>query len=220
MLSRRALLAGSAALAAGCSSLESSLSVPSRAQVTELTWTSEAFGGFRDRGMGPLGLEETLKHIVAALAEDTENPDGPARARYSLTSRFVRSEDVEPRLQSLDEIIEWYRGLETDLLSVPPYLAQLLGERGVILPLDQFVATRGSDFTEAIYPYLLEHFRSEGGLFALPMDASPTLVHYDPQLLSPDDVSRINEDWHWDDMVEIAEKLTERERMGKYCGGA
>ena len=215
VLTRRALLAGAAALAAGCNSLESAMSVPGQPKETNLTWTSESYGGFRDRGYGPTGLEETLKHIVAALTEDTDNPNGPAKAGYTLAPRYVRSEDVEPRLQSLDDIIAWYRSLETDLLSVPPLLAQMLGERGVILPLDQFAATRGSDFTEAVYPYLLDHFRSEGGLFALPVDASPTLIHYDPKILSPDDISRIDEGWHWDDLVEIAEKLTERDESGE-----
>lgn len=214
MLTRRALLAGSAALAAGCSSLESSLSVPSQAQVVDLTWTSEAFGGFRDRGLGLTGLEETLKYIVAALAEDTENPHGPAKARYTLTSRFVRSEKADPPLQSIDDIIAWYRGLESDLLSVPPLFAQLLGERGVILPLDQLLSSKGSDLTDAVYPYLLEHFRADGGLFALPVDASPTLIHYDPKSLSQDDISRIDEGWQWDDMVEIAARLTERNENG------
>ena len=189
--------------------------MPSQPPEIDLTWMSEAYGGFRERGFGPNGLEETLKHIVAALAEDTENPNGPAKARYTLTSRFVRSENADPPLQSIEDIIAWYRGLETDLLSVPPLLAQLLGERGVILPLDQFITADGSDLTEAIYPYLLDHFRSEGGLFALPVDASPTLIHYDPKILSQDDVRRMNEGWHWDDMVEIAEKLTERDENGE-----
>lgn len=215
MLTRRALMASSAALAAGCSSLESSFSVPGRPQAVDLTWISESFGGFRERGFGPNGLEETLKQIVAALVEDTENPDGPVKARYTLTSRFLRSENVDPPLRSVDDLIAWYRGLEADLLSVPPFLAQLLGERGVILPLDQLVSAGGSEFTDAIYPYLLDHFRFDGGLFALPVDAGPTMIHYDPRVLSQDDVSRINEGWHWDDMLEIAEKLTERNENGE-----
>ncbi len=215
MLTRRALMASMTVLAAGCGALESSFSVPSQPQVIDLTWMSEAYGGFRERGFEPHGLEETLKHIVAALAEDSENPYGPVKARYTLTSRFVRSENADPPPQSMDDVIAWYRGLETDILSVPPLLAQILGERGVILPLDQFMTADGSESTDAIYPYLLGHFRSEGGLFALPVDASPTLIHYDPKVLSQDDVSRINEGWHWDDMVEIAEKLTERNEDGE-----
>ncbi|MDE2841222.1 MAG: extracellular solute-binding protein [Chloroflexota bacterium] len=215
MLTRRALIASTAALAAGCSSLESAFSVPNQPRTIDLTWISEAYGGFRERGLGPNGLEETLKHIVAALEEDIENPNGPAKARYTLTSRFVRSENADPPLQSIDDVIAWYGGLEADLLSVPPFLAQLLGERGVILSLDQLVSADGSEFTDAIYPYLLDHFRSDGGLFALPVDAGPTMIHYNPRVLSQDDVSRINEGWHWDDMVEIAEKLTERDENGE-----
>ncbi len=215
MLTRRALLASTAALAAGCSTLESSFSVPSQSQVIDLAWASEVFAGLPEWGYGPNGLEESLKRIVAALEEDTENPDGPAKARYTLTPRFMRSEKADPPLQSIDDLIAWYRGLEVDLLSVPPFFAHILGERGVILPLDQFISADGYELTEAIYPYLLDHFRSEGGLFALPLDASPTMIHYDPKILTQEDVSLMNEGWHWDDMVEIAGKLTERDENGE-----
>ena len=158
MLTRRALIASTAALAAGCSSLESSFSVPGQPREIELTWISEYFGGFREWGLGPNDLQETLKQIVAALDEDTENPNGPAKARYTLTSRFVRSENVDPPLRSLDDLIAWYGSLEADLLSVPPFLAQLLGERGVILPLDQLVSADGSEFTTPYTPTCLITF--------------------------------------------------------------
>ena len=99
------------------------------------------------RGLGSNGLEETLKQIVAALEEDTENPNGPVVGRYTLTPRYLRSEKVDPPLKGIDELIAWYGGLEVDLLSVPPFLAQTLGERGMILPLDQFVSADGSGLT-------------------------------------------------------------------------
>ena len=41
------------------------------------------------------------------------------------------------------------------------------------------------------------------------------MIHYDPRVLSQEDVTRINEGWHWDDMLEIAENLTERDENGE-----
>ena len=215
MLSRRALMASTAALAAGCSSIESAFNVPSESRILDLTWASESYGGIRERGIGPNGLEETLKQIVAALEEDTENPNGPVVGRYTLTPRYLRSEKVDPPLKGIDELIAWYGGLEVDLLSVPPLFAQMLGERGIILPLDQFVSADGSGLTEAIFPYLLDHFRSDGGLFALPVDASPTMIHYDPRIFAKHGVSNIDEGWNWDDLAENAAKLVERDEDGE-----
>ena len=63
----------------------------------------------------------------------------------------------------------------------------------MILPLDQFVSADGSGLTEAIFPYLLDHFRSDGGLFALPVDASPTMIHYDPRIFAKHGVSNIDD---------------------------
>ena len=57
------------------------------------------------RGLGSNGLEETLKQIVAALEEDTENPNGPVVGRYTLTPRYLRSEKVDPPLKGIDELM-------------------------------------------------------------------------------------------------------------------
>ena len=127
MLTRRALIASTAALAVGCSSIDSAFNVPSESRILDLTWASQSYGGFRERGLGPNGLEETLKQIAAALEEDTENPNGPVVGRYTLTPRFLRSEKMDPPLKGIDELIAWYGGLEVDLLSVPPFLAQMPG---------------------------------------------------------------------------------------------
>lgn len=215
MLSRRAVLAGTTALAAGCNSLGSSFSVPSQAGTIDLIWASESFAGFRDWGLGPNDQEETLKQVVAALAEDTENPHSPAKGRYTLTPRFMRMQDADPPPDDMDELLAWFGGLEVDLLSVPPFLAQLLGERGILLPLDQLISADVSGLTQDTYPYLLDHFRSEGGLFALPVDASPTMIHYSPRDFSSQSVPIPDESWDWDDLVESAAKLVQRNENGE-----
>ena len=83
------------------------------------------------------------------------------------------------------------------------------------MPLDQFISADGSELTETIYPYLLDHFRSDGGLFALPVDASPTMLHYDPKYFAEHGVPPVDESWDWDDLVENAVKLTQRDEDGE-----
>ena len=79
MLTRRTLMATSAGLAAGCSSLESSFSVPSLPKDVELTWGLLGFIGLFEPGRGGRDPETKLRQMVVALEEDTENPNGPTK---------------------------------------------------------------------------------------------------------------------------------------------
>ena len=85
MLTRRALIASTAALAAGCGPFGSSSSLPSLPEPTALTWHTMPFVHFRRVGQNMQMPRDVLPQIVAALEEDTENPNSPARGRYTLT---------------------------------------------------------------------------------------------------------------------------------------
>lgn len=215
MLTRRALMAGSAALAAGCGSLKSAFSVPSLPKDVELTWGALNFGAFFGRGPERTNPETRILQIAGALQEDTESPNGPAKGRYTLRSKYIRMEEVGPQPQSLDEYLAWLGSLEVDLLTVGPRLAQLMGERGIIQPLDPLIAADEPGFTQAFYPFLLDHLRSDEGLFALPVDANPVMLLYDPAYFAEQGVPLVHENWNWDDLEESAIKLTQRDEEGE-----
>ena len=84
MLTRRALVASTAALAAGCGPFRSSPDLPSGPDAAALTWYTFSFSGLFDRSEVLEGPQERLPKIIAALEEDVENPNGPARGRYTL----------------------------------------------------------------------------------------------------------------------------------------
>ena len=205
MLTRRALMAGSAALAAGCNPLESSLSAPSLPEVVELKWGTAYSSRLFDSGRKRLGWEKTVGQVVEALEAETENPNGPKRGRYTLKPHYDHTE------KDWDEVLAWYAG-EFDLISVTRGFAQyILGERGTLLPLDPFLAIDGSDIARAFYPGLLDQFRSDTGLFALPIAANPMMLHYDPDYFAEKGVAPLfDANWDWGDLVENALKLTQR----------
>lgn len=211
MLTRRALLAGSAALAAGCSSLESSFAVPSLPKDVELTWGSFGFSGFFEPGEGRRDPETRLQEYVVALEEDTENPNSPANNRYTLNARIIRTKDVDPEPQSFDDVLAWIGDLEVDLFSVSPLFAQVLGERGIILPLDPLLAADEPGVTAPFYPYLLEHLRSDAELLGLPVNAQPLMLHYDPAYFAEQGVPPVDETWDWDDLVTSTLALAQRD---------
>ena len=211
MLSRRALIAGSAALAAGCGPLGSLFSAPSSPQEAELTWVNlgNHLGLSNPTGSG-LDPAEKLHKAVTTLAEDNENPNGQKRGKYRLTLRHVE------RLTESEagDFVGWLHNLEADLVVIGPGGARKLGEEGVLLPLDRFIASDGTALEQSFYPSVLEQFR-EGELYGLPVDASPLMLYYDADYFALEDVpAPAGNNWDWSDLLESALKLTRRREDG------
>ncbi len=215
MLTRRALIASSAALAAGCGPFGSSSSFPSLSEPTALTWYVFRFARLVRTGQYAQDQQDTISRIVVALEEDEENPNGPARGGYTLTGHAQEYPGPRSELRSIEDYAKWIGGMDTDILAVDAWLARGLGEQGVLLPLDRLLAAEKQPFTDTFYPYVLEHFQRSGGLFALPVSAEPLMLHYDARYFAQQDVPPVDESWDWDDLVENAKKLTWRSEDGK-----
>ena len=210
MLSRRTLIASASVLAASCGPLGSFFSAPSSPQEAELTWvTFSWFPGLMNPSAG-LRPVEKYQGAVSALAEDKENPYGQKRGRYRLTLRHLE------RLTELEagNFVGWLHDLEADLVTVSPEGARALGEEGVLLPLDQFIASDGAALEQSFYPSVLEQFR-KGALYALPVDARPLMLYYDVDYFALEEVSPpVGGNWDWGDLLESALKLTRRREDG------
>ncbi len=211
MLSRRTVIASAAVLAAGCGPLGSFFSAPSAPQGAELTWVSLGNHlGLSDLTGNGLRPVEKLQRAVTTLEEDNGNPNGQKRGKYHLALRHVE------KTSELGEetFVDWLHDLEADLVNVSPEGARALGEEGVLLPLDQFIATDGAALEQAFYPSVLEQFR-QGELYALPVDARPLMLYYDTDYFALEEVSPpVDGNWDWSDLVESALRLTKRREDG------
>ena len=210
MLSRRILIASTAVLAAGCSMSRLPFPVPGLAKKAELTWVSPS----NQLGLNlPWGVsgEELLHRALVALEEDTENPYGPAQGGYNITLRHLVPTDDG---QTKDEFAAQIRELKADLVTVSLGEAVALGERGVLLPLEQFSNLDGSEIHRAYFPSLLEQFSDQGALYALPVDAGPLMLYYDSDYFELEQVPPVDSSWDWNDLVENAVKLTRRRDDG------
>ncbi|MYB76201.1 MAG: extracellular solute-binding protein [Chloroflexi bacterium] len=209
MLSRRAFLASTVVLAAGCGGLEFPFTVLGTPQETALTWVTRALPGFTT----PLGLsphQERLQWVVRKLTENSESSYSPERGRYSLTLRYVNWEDF-PELEMLPA---WLEELGADLVTLWPGQARVLGEQGVLIPLDRFGEGNGSDFEKEFYESVLNPFRASGALYALPVGANPLMLNFDVDYFAQVGVAPSNSSWDWDVLVENALRLTQREEDG------
>lgn len=204
MLSRRTLIGGTAALAAGISGAGCSFSAPGIVKEAEVTWAVRiAMGLNRPVGMDP---ETYLQQTVATLAEDADNPLGPKRARYTLNMKY------QIEILSQEDLVNWIESNEIDLLTVDQWSAIGLGMEGIVLPLDQFAGADGPALAQSFYPFVLEQYR-RGALYALPLDALPIMLNYHQPYFKegplPPDGS-----WDWNDLVESAAQLTTRRDDG------
>ncbi len=220
MLTRRSLLAGSAAFAAGCSTLETPLPTPSAPRAAEINvagftsyaYLSTSLGGdaFRD------DPEDKYRRAAAALAEDKENPYGPARGGYRLALRFFEDffspmeELPKSHAEALDAVAGILESLEADLVTVGPEDARSFGRDGLLLPLDRFSGAEEAALAQEFYPSVLNQYRADGVLYALPVGAMPLMLFYDEEFIAQQGVSTPDASWDWDDLVENAVKLTIR----------
>ncbi len=212
MLSRRALVIGAAALGAGCGPMRSFLLVPSLPKPAELTWFSLTFGGLYEPAAREQDLLAKLQSAVAALGEDKENPNGPVRGNYRVTPRLI--ENWHPYPASWGQLVDWLGSLEVDLLSLPAPMVRALADQRVLLPIDRVLSADSKLLTQEFYPYLLDPYRFEGSLYALPVNALPLMLYYDARYFAAAGVPPVDSGWNWDALVESAVTLTRRDESG------
>ncbi len=225
MLTRRSLLAGSAALAAGCSTVGSPLSPPSAPQVAEINvaaytsygYLSQPFAGDVFRS----SPEEKYQRAVTALEKDKESPYGPARGGYQLALRFFEDnysimeeppksqEEVEAaQAAALEAAAGILENLEADLVTVWPEEARWWGRSGLLLPLDRFTGPESTEFNQEFYPSVLNQYQVDGAQYALPVGAAPLMLYYDVEHFAEQGISPPDATWDWDNLAEKAVKLT------------
>ena len=228
MLTRRSLLAATAVLAAGCSIVGKPFSPPSAPQDAEIKVAAFTRSVNLNLPYGEnsdlLNAEDRYERALAALAEDEDNAYGPARGGYTLALRFVESfyppyeeadegpmtdEEIEAdRAARLISVAETLELLDADLVTVWPEEARWWGENGLFLPLDRFSGAGESELNREFFPTVLNQYRRDGALYALPVDAMPLMLYYDEEYLALKGVPPVDANWDWDELVRNAVELT------------
>jgi multiple sugar transport system substrate-binding protein len=81
--------------------------------------------------------------------------------------------------------------------------------RGILYPLDDFVAKDGYDLS-VYFKGALDACKVEGKLYALPVNGHPgwSAIYYQPELFKEAGVDEPTDKWTYDDMTEAARKMT------------
>lgn len=231
LLGSTAVLGGAAALAAGCSAFGNPLAMPSAPQATEINLVASKTYAYLspplDGGSNFESSEEKYQRAAAALEKDRENPYGPARGRYRLAVRFFNDifpfidgnpktqEELEAaRNRGLKAVAGILRNLEADIVTVRPEEARRWGRDGLLLSLNHFSGTEQADLEQEFFPSMLNPYREEDALYALPIGAAPLMLFYDEAFIAKQGVSPPDLSWDWNDLAENAVKLTTRQADG------
>ncbi|MYB76482.1 MAG: extracellular solute-binding protein [Chloroflexi bacterium] len=218
-LSRRSMLASTAALAAGCSFAEPPLDAPSVPQAVALNVAAPSYGSLGNPLLTEERSEDTYRRGLTTLESNRESPYGPTRGGYSLALQFYEElypHNVEPitteeaRTAALDTV----EALLADLVILASHDATRLGPEGLLLPLDRFSGPAGAELKREFFPSVLDQFRRDGALYALPIGARPLMLYYDEDHFKLHGVPPVDASWDWDDLLESAVRLTTREVDG------
>ncbi len=92
----------------------------------------------------------------------------------------------------------------------------LLGyvEQNLLMDLTPFIKKDNYD-TSDFFPSALKSLTVDGKLYGLPDYAQPTMIGYNKDMFDAAGLEYPKKDWNWDDMLQLARKLTIRDGSGK-----
>jgi len=107
-------------------------------------------------------------------------------------------------------------GLLPDVLFMGVDEALQFYPRGLLEPLDSYMAADKDFHLSDYYAESLEPFHFQGKLYVLPRDfGTISLVYYNKDLFRQAGISPPRDDWNWDEFLADAEALTKRDTSGR-----
>ena len=100
-------------------------------------------------------------------------------------------------------------GEQLDIIHTGIEPVRLLAWKNIYIPLDDFLATDPvkADLEEDIHPILFECVRWKGEQWQLPFGWNNMLIHYNYKILEEVGLSEPNDDWSWQDFLEVSKAV-------------
>ncbi|WP_179032509.1 ABC transporter substrate-binding protein [Paenibacillus kribbensis] len=84
-------------------------------------------------------------------------------------------------------------------------------DKGVVEPLDSYLAADPSFKLNIFQPDLINNMKIEGKQYYLPKDFNPLALWYNKRMFDEAQIPYPTDEWTWDDMIAVAQKLTKKE---------
>ncbi|MFD0713501.1 ABC transporter substrate-binding protein [Paenibacillus sp. GCM10027626] len=141
------------------------------------------------------------------------------RVRYETAERFMQAHpeisiewiDLGPnRYEKTLTLISG--GNAPDILYINEWTLSL-AERGVLLPLDDFIAGDASFRKQDFYPAVMEAYQFDGKQYGIPQEISPYVTYYNKDLFDQAGVPYPTDQWSEAQFMEAAARLTDPDKQ-------
>jgi multiple sugar transport system substrate-binding protein len=137
----------------------------------------------------------TMKQIAAKFHE--ENP------KITVNIQLTPWEQYWTKLQTS---LKGGSGADVFWMNIPNLKKYASG--GVLMPLDDYVSRDSVDLDNYV-PAVMDAYKFQGHVFALPKDVDSIALWYNKDLFKQAGVAVPTADWTWDDLTAAAQKLTD-----------
>ncbi|RKY37639.1 MAG: hypothetical protein DRP73_01420 [Candidatus Omnitrophota bacterium] len=88
--------------------------------------------------------------------------------------------------------------------------------KGVFLDLTPFIKSDSEFSLDDFFPQIVDHFTIEDEVYGIPRDVAPfACIYYNKSLFDQAGIPYPRDDWTWDDLLEVARKLTVYDESGR-----
>ena len=107
-------------------------------------------------------------------------------------------------------------GAAPDVIAAEANYFVTFATRGVFLGLNQFIKQDANFKLDDFFGSIIDRFTVDGEVYAIPRDVAPfACVFYNKDLFDQAGLPYPTDDWTWDEMLELAKKLTKRDTSGR-----
>ena len=107
-------------------------------------------------------------------------------------------------------------GAAPDVIAAEVNYFVTFATRGVFLSLNEFIKNDADFKLDDFFPSILDRFTVSGEVYAIPRDVAPfACVFYNKDLFDQAKLPYPNDNWTWEEMLDVAKKLTKRDPSGR-----
>jgi multiple sugar transport system substrate-binding protein len=151
------------------------------------------------------------------VAKDWEEERFPAfmeKTGISVEHVYIKSTETIPQLLMLNA-----SNAMPDAGMLSAYYQRALAAKGLLVNLTEFIAEHDPSFDlDRFFPKLVDAYRYNGDIYALPSDLDLGLLYYNKEIFDEAGLPYPDETWTWDDYLNAAKQLTKGEGPGKVYG--
>jgi len=124
---------------------------------------------------------------------------------------------MSPELGYTDKLLTMMAGGEApDLMWLGDLIIPFFVQKNNLIALDDLVKEDKTFDIKDIYDVMLDCCRVNGKLYVMPQELGGVVLAYNKDIFDKEKIPYPNENWTWDDLIKVGQKLTKKNERGQY----